>query len=449
MSYSSMAPNTLDSPGTLSPLAGPSERSAYDQLMALARYQSSSPLSSETPGAPTSPSNTPGSSFGAPASGNFGQDAMDAGRAMGQAALGMAANPAGIPGSVVGTMTAAALRGATNQPQPISLRAGLGLTGLVNALTGAIRGQPSISSMFGDQTGSKPSGLSAEEAQSQMAGAMANNDFGGQKSDWGGPDYGGGDKGAASNGGSKGDSAAAAAQALGGNAGGSQSGAQDSGGASGANLAGGGLVGLASGGTVKYTQDPGIEYASMRRPLILNHPSSRRSTFTDRALRYLNSGEFGLNNEKADDYIEINPMEDFGVEDQNATIREQSIPPDISFFEHGYFNDEPPGMDISYRRGRQIEPSRDFAAGGSVVRGLGSGLDDLVPTTINGRRAAALSDGEFVVPADVVSMMGDGSTDAGARRLYDFMNTVRQHKTGTTEQAGPLPIGDILKRSLR
>ena len=86
--------------------------------------------------------------------------------------------------------------------------------------------------------------------------------------------------------------------------------------------------------------------------------------------------------------------------------------------------------------------------GGKVAIGPGGGLDDLIPTSIDGRRAAALSDGEFVIPADVVSMMGDGSSNAGARRLYDLVRQVRDAKTGTTRQAGPLPVGDILKRSL-
>ena len=89
-----------------------------------------------------------------------------------------------------------------------------------------------------------------------------------------------------------------------------------------------------------------------------------------------------------------------------------------------------------------------LAGGGKIAIGPGGGLDDLIPTSINGRRAAALSDGEFVIPADVVSMMGDGSSNAGARRLYDLVKQVRDVKTGTTKQAGPLPVGDILKRSM-
>lgn len=89
-----------------------------------------------------------------------------------------------------------------------------------------------------------------------------------------------------------------------------------------------------------------------------------------------------------------------------------------------------------------------LAGGGKIAIGPGGGLDDLIPTSINGRRAAALSDGEFVIPADVVSMMGDGSSNAGARRLYDLVRQIRDAKTGTTKQAGPLPVGEILKRSI-
>lgn len=87
-----------------------------------------------------------------------------------------------------------------------------------------------------------------------------------------------------------------------------------------------------------------------------------------------------------------------------------------------------------------------LAGGGKIAMGPGGGLDDLIPTTIDGQRAAALSDGEFVIPADVVSMMGDGSTRAGSQRLYDLVRSIREAKTGTSEQAGPLPVGQILKR---
>jgi hypothetical protein len=99
---------------------------------------------------------------------------------------------------------------------------------------------------------------------------------------------------------------------------------------------------------------------------------------------------------------------------------------------------------VAFREGGVVP----LQGGGKIAIGPGGGLDDLIPTSINGRQAAALSDGEFVIPADVVSMMGDGSSNAGARRLYDLVRQVRDTKTGTTRQAGPLPVGEILKRSL-
>ena len=73
------------------------------------------------------------------------------------------------------------------------------------------------------------------------------------------------------------------------------------------------------------------------------------------------------------------------------------------------------------------------------IEGSGSGLGDDVTAALDGSEQVAVSDGEFVIPADVVSMMGDGNSKAGEEELYAMMDRVRQAKTGTTEQAGPLP----------
>jgi hypothetical protein len=67
---------------------------------------------------------------------------------------------------------------------------------------------------------------------------------------------------------------------------------------------------------------------------------------------------------------------------------------------------------------------------GGRTRGAGSGTDDLIPGSIEGRQEVRLADGEFVVPADVVSGLGDGSTDAGSRRLHEMMARVRKQRTG-------------------
>ena len=74
-----------------------------------------------------------------------------------------------------------------------------------------------------------------------------------------------------------------------------------------------------------------------------------------------------------------------------------------------------------------------------LISGQGNGgMDDDLLGTIGGKEAVAVSQDEFIVPADVVSMLGDGSTDAGANKLYKMMDDVRKEKTGTTQQAGKI-----------
>ena len=75
-------------------------------------------------------------------------------------------------------------------------------------------------------------------------------------------------------------------------------------------------------------------------------------------------------------------------------------------------------------------------AGGYLETGgeVGDGMSDEIEATIEGTQEARLSDGEFVIPADVVSHLGNGSSDAGARRLYEMMDKVRMARTGTKKQ---------------
>ena len=78
-----------------------------------------------------------------------------------------------------------------------------------------------------------------------------------------------------------------------------------------------------------------------------------------------------------------------------------------------------------------------MAQGGYLDGGMlpGDGMSDDVPATIDGDQPAALSSGEFVIPADVVSHIGNGSSDAGAKELYAMMDRIREARTGTDEQA--------------
>jgi hypothetical protein len=79
-----------------------------------------------------------------------------------------------------------------------------------------------------------------------------------------------------------------------------------------------------------------------------------------------------------------------------------------------------------------------FAQGGNVngyyLGGPTDGMADQIPATIDNMQPAALSDGEFVIPADVVSHLGNGNSDAGAQNLYSMMDRIRQDRTGTTKQ---------------
>ena len=66
-----------------------------------------------------------------------------------------------------------------------------------------------------------------------------------------------------------------------------------------------------------------------------------------------------------------------------------------------------------------------YSDGGRLLKGPGDGVSDNIPATIGGHQPARLADGEFVVPARIVSELGNGSTDAGAKRLYAMMERVQ------------------------
>lgn len=69
-----------------------------------------------------------------------------------------------------------------------------------------------------------------------------------------------------------------------------------------------------------------------------------------------------------------------------------------------------------------------YSDGGRLLRGPGDGVSDSIPATIGDRQPARLADGEFVVPARIVSELGNGSTEAGARKLYAMMDRVKKSR---------------------
>jgi hypothetical protein len=73
-----------------------------------------------------------------------------------------------------------------------------------------------------------------------------------------------------------------------------------------------------------------------------------------------------------------------------------------------------------------------YSDGGRLLRGPGDGVSDSIPATIGHKQPARLADGEFVVPARIVSELGNGSTEAGARKLYAMMDRVQKARGKTT-----------------
>jgi hypothetical protein len=92
--------------------------------------------------------------------------------------------------------------------------------------------------------------------------------------------------------------------------------------------------------------------------------------------------------------------------------------------------------DADWKGLQDLASKLTFAKGGKAryLRGETDGMADQIPSSIGGREPAALSHGEFVIPADVVSHLGNGNSDAGAKKLYQMMDKLRMARTGTKKQ---------------
>ena len=79
-----------------------------------------------------------------------------------------------------------------------------------------------------------------------------------------------------------------------------------------------------------------------------------------------------------------------------------------------------------------------------IISGQGGGMDDMVNGMIGNQQGIAVSPGEYIVPSDVVSMLGDGSSDSGADRLDEMLGKIRINKTGTSVQAEEIDEREVL-----
>jgi len=100
------------------------------------------------------------------------------------------------------------------------------------------------------------------------------------------------------------------------------------------------------------------------------------------------------------------------------------------------------------KKAKQEQPSLpDFITSiltDSVKNTGGKGMDDDVSAQIEGQQPAALSEGEYIIPADIVSLLGDGNSEAGSKILDNFLEQLRVSKTGSTKQ--PPKTEDVLTK---
>ena len=97
---------------------------------------------------------------------------------------------------------------------------------------------------------------------------------------------------------------------------------------------------------------------------------------------------------------------------------------------YDYMNQQLSGYG-GYAAGGGVSSLGDYSDGGRLLKGPGDGVSDSIPASIGNRQPARLADGEFVVPARIVSEIGNGSTEAGARKLYAMMDRVQKARRKT------------------
>jgi hypothetical protein len=85
-----------------------------------------------------------------------------------------------------------------------------------------------------------------------------------------------------------------------------------------------------------------------------------------------------------------------------------------------------------------------YSYGGRMLKGPGDGMSDNIPATIANKQPARLANEEFVIPADVVSHLGNGSSEAGAKQLYKMMDRVRQARTGKKAQGKQINASKLM-----
>jgi hypothetical protein len=197
-------------------------------------------------------------------------------------------------------------------------------------------------------------------------------------------------------------------------------------------------------------------YGTTQRFLDMYDPSSRYAAPADAGRPDVGIFSDSNPNTKNKSVLEATEIRQDALEKRaNVNTKAKYVPPSrgmgqLSFAAPGVKGDKEKDYDSVAAAGGGIMQANlgGYAAGGNprLLRGPGDGMSDDIPATIGGRQPARLADGEFVVPADVVSHLGNGSTEAGAKKLHQMMDKVRVDRTGKKKQAPAVKAGKYIPK---
>lgn len=208
-------------------------------------------------------------------------------------------------------------------------------------------------------------------------------------------------------------------------------------------------IGYALGGTTtpavnnKFNYDPATQQYSQVQPVVnnANQPINslfrnmiRSSTMPDEAKnKYLNSGPSMFDMIGAKKGIQNNNqnmgnigMNGFGGVMGNMLRKIKAQQPTTNNFSY-----DPATQTYKQLAEGGMADLGDYSDGGRLLKGPGDGVSDSIPASIGDKQPARLADGEFVIPARIVSELGNGSTDAGAKRLYAMMDKIQAGRKKT------------------
>jgi hypothetical protein len=195
--------------------------------------------------------------------------------------------------------------------------------------------------------------------------------------------------------------------------------------------ANGGIIALAEGGA------PGIEMQRYARPVRTVDPAvaAYNAQIMERANQQYNVNLRPSPNQVPGSVGYVAPVprakkEPTEYTDLINTKKDDDIDevPQIDYFNHSAVSEAANGGLMSSYSGGGLSSLGNYSDGGQLLRGPGDGVSDSIPARIGSRQPARLADGEFVVPARIVSELGNGSTDAGAKRLYGMMDRVQKNR---------------------